>query len=185
MRLFVAVKPPQYVIEFVERLKARLVSVDSGIRYVGPENMHMTLVFIGEVDRGALPGIEESIGKCTYLPPFEVMLGKAGVFPSLENPRVLWVGGYDENFARLSVDLRRALGVVDDNRPICHLTLARMKGVGKGKLSRLVELSNGFLKTKRISFTVDKVLLFESFLRKSGAEYSVIREFKLKGEENG
>ena len=132
MRLFVAVAPPA---EQLQALDAALGVRDESLRWVPPEQWHLTLVFCGEVSPTVVPELTERLARgAARTPRFEVNLAAAGSFPrQAARARVLWVGlgGELETLTRLaercSAAARRS-GIGVEDRPFRpHLTVARAR----------------------------------------------------------
>jgi 2'-5' RNA ligase len=64
-----------------------------GVRWVPAENVHLTLKFLGEVDEGMVPDVEEALAAVAVAArPFALALEGGGCFPNARSPRVIWVG---------------------------------------------------------------------------------------------
>ncbi|MEE8402331.1 MAG: RNA 2',3'-cyclic phosphodiesterase [Candidatus Hydrothermarchaeaceae archaeon] len=182
MRCFIAVEvdEPQ-VRSFIEELSG----VSAALRVVRPENLHLTLKFLGEVPGDSIDCIVKAVeGTLSGFSPFETSLVGTGAFPSLDYMRVVWVG-FGENRERF-VEMQKAvdealvpLGFAPEKRFHPHLTLARMKSQkGKGQLKEFL------LKNQERAFgtlTVDSVRLKKSVLTPKGPIYSTERETRLTG----
>jgi RNA 2',3'-cyclic 3'-phosphodiesterase len=132
MRLFVAVDPPP---EQRLALDAAIGVRDEQLRWVPPEQWHLTLVFCGEVSEQAVPELHERLARgVARTPAFALRLAGAGSFPRpAGRARVLWVG-LDEDTATLSrlaercAAAARRCGIpVEDRAFRPHLTLARAR----------------------------------------------------------
>ena len=132
MRLFVAVVPPA---EEVARLEAAIGARDERLRWVPPEQWHLTLVFCGEVAESVVPELTERLGRAAArTDAFPLALAGGGSFPKqAARARVLWVGlaGDVSTLSRLadrcSAAARRC-GIDVEDRPFRpHLTLARAR----------------------------------------------------------
>lgn len=182
MRCFIAVDVDNSLINpFLEEL----LEVGAALRPVKPENIHLTLRFLGEVPDDSIEGIKKAMDDSfSDFEPFETSLEGTGAFPSMNYMRVVWIG-MKENRERL-IEMQKALdknliplGFDPDKRFHPHLTLARVKSqMGKGKLkaflSKNQERSFGKLK-------VDSVKLKKSVLSPKGPTYSTVGETKLTG----
>lgn len=181
LRLFIAVPIPQGMREALEGLQASWKARTQGVRWVRPEGLHITLKFLGNVPEERLQAIKEAMETAlSGLAPFEVRVKGVGAFPSLRNPRVLWVGVEDEEgklkgvFKALEKALQK-LGFPREERPFSpHLTLGRVKG--RGDFS--------FLEGSGFDFgplLVKEVILFKSDLKPEGAEYTPLYAVPLGG----
>ncbi|ASU82259.1 RNA 2',3'-cyclic phosphodiesterase [Nocardiopsis gilva YIM 90087] len=135
MRLFLAIDPPDDLLERVEEAASALRADGDGLRWSHPEDWHLTLVFLGEVDDGLRTLLEKRFAaEIHHHPPLSLAVRGAGTFPGDETrARVLWAGfeGDIGALGRLAADLRRVArksGVPIERRPyVPHLTLARSR----------------------------------------------------------
>jgi len=153
------------------------------IKWVDPENFHLTLFFLGDTDEEQIGAIRQELASLadTYSKT-HIQLEGLGVFKSIHKPRVLWAGisQYDElKDIKAALDQRMMqLGFKPDNREFKpHLTLARMKWIEeKQKLSKVLD------EFKSLHFqesTIDELIFFESILKPTGPEYNPIEKFEL------
>ena len=157
------------------------------IRWVAPENIHLTLKFLGEAPEEKLDMLKEILAKeVAQIHPFEISVRKIGVFPKLSRPSVIWIGV--ENSGKLSTLHRfvekaaSQIGSVPEKRPFsAHLTLGRVtrKGYGskpRGLIRKTIEESPVY-DFGRVQ--VDSVHIFQSELTPSGAKHRSLFEAKL------
>lgn len=183
MRCFIAVDVDNpSVSSFIDELS----EVGAALRVVRPENLHLTLKFLGEVPDDSIDSIKKAMDDSfSHFDAFEASLEGTGAFPSENYMRVVWVG-FEENRERF-IEMQKvldenlaSLGFAPDKRFHPHLTLARVKSQkGKGKLKAFIN------KNKERSFgklKVDSVELKKSVLGPKGPVYSTVGETKLKGE---
>ena len=187
-------------IELNESMRAELASVQSklkgsgaDIKWVEPENIHLTLKFLGATEKNRIDAIKNILDSTTgQIKPFNISLSSLGAFPDLNSPRVIWVGIEDENVgARHAVPLLihtienelSNLGFPKDNRPfLAHVTLGRARSPkNKQELKKIIDDIN-----KRRGgqcpppTTVNHVTLFQSALTPTGPMYHILHEAKLK-----
>lgn len=170
MRLFVAVRPPTAVRNAV---LAHLGGV-SAARWQDDDQLHLTLRFIGEVDRHAAADIADALAEVRH-PPIAARLGSIGTFTTRGRPHALWIGV--EPVAALTTlhhkvdqSLVRA-GIPSDARAfVPHITLAR--------LNRTAGPVAGFVarKVPAATFTIASLTLFESNLTRAAAVYQPLQE---------
>ena len=140
VRAFVAIELNAQVREAVALTAAELRrTVDVPVRWIKPESIHLTLAFLGEIawDRVAVAtrAMEEAARGSM---PFTLEMGALGGFPSLQHPRVLWVGvaGEVDALTALQRNLASRLrgeGFALEGREFSpHLTLGRVVGGGRG-----------------------------------------------------
>ncbi|HHQ41639.1 MAG TPA: RNA 2',3'-cyclic phosphodiesterase [Chromatiales bacterium] len=168
-RLFFALWPEPAVQEALTRLGRRLVR--KGGRRLPPEAVHLTLVFLGWVDPATRACLERGAGEVS-VPPFELVIDRAGAFP---RARVVWVGPgvTPQPLARLEAALREAAarcGLETDTRPfVPHVTLAR----------KAAPVPGGPL-PEPVRWPVADFALVRAHLRPGGAEYEVLRRWPLR-----
>ena len=177
-RLFIAIPLPSEVRE-------ELAACAEPIRAIGwtrPEQIHLTLRFIGDVQPEAAVAIESGLAGIR-VEPFILSLAGAGVFPPRGDPRVIWIG-VGENPARL-FQLRQqiddsllARGVEVDLRTFHpHVTLARVRdGAAPGAAREVVKRHRDYASPP---FRVDSFQLIGSELLPSGPAHTLKREFAL------
>jgi len=183
VRIFVAVE-----IDEVVRRKAASVSAGlraaleqsrdrRGVAWVVPQNLHITLQFLGETDASRAKAVADRLAPPFDTPPFDVAVAGLGTFPPSGPPRVIWLGVTD-GAAQLSALYRAValrldgLGFPRDARPFHgHLTLGRVKTACGPRLRDAMSAARA-ADAGRCS--VDHVTLFESRLSQAGSTYSVV-----------
>jgi RNA 2',3'-cyclic 3'-phosphodiesterase len=174
-RLFVAIRPP-------ETVRARLLASMGGVggaRWQSDDQLHLTLRFIGEVDRHRADDVHAALGMVIH-PPFESALAGVGSFDRRGEPTALWAGVAPQEPLRIlhkKVDqaLVRA-GLEPERRAYTpHITLAR--------LPRGARPVGGFLEAAgRLAsplFRVEDFCLYESHLTPEGARYEIVERYSL------
>ena len=185
LRLFAAVElsdETRLAIAAEQKRIAARFSGKSMLRWVKPEQAHLTLVFLGNVDAARAPAVIESVGRDVDLPPFEMALDGLGVFPPRGAPRVLWVGvtdGAQETTLLQRVIARRvtSLGIAIEERSFHpHLTIARWRESRPADRDRALDTgSRGTL--ARVA--VRAATLFESRLSPAGPAYTALAHANL------
>jgi 2'-5' RNA ligase len=155
------------------------------VRWVAAENVHLTLKFLGEVDEGLVPTVEEALAAAAGAArPFALALQGGGCFPNERSPRVIWVGvgeGSDEA-SRLAGEVERALKLLgfapEKRRFRPHLTIGRPKDPREGAATTAekIEQLRGFVAP---AAEVRALALIKSTLTPEGAVYDVLRRFEL------
>src|SRR4051812_23168447 len=93
VRTFIAVAIDKTIRDRVVTLQETLGRAGADVKWVEPENLHVTLLFLGEVEDRTLPVVCRSVAEVAAgLPPFEMTVEGAGCFPSARRPKTLWVG---------------------------------------------------------------------------------------------
>lgn len=172
-RLFVAIEPPPSV-------RDTLLAVMGGIagaRWQRDDQLHLTLRFIGEVDRHVAQDIAAALAG-VRVEPFELRLGAPGVFDRKGRIDTLWIGVTPHDAVRalhLRVDAALArVGVAADTRSFLpHITIARFaRGSGSLAPGCVHAASLG-----DIGFRVQGFALYESKLGHDGADYHVVERY--------
>ena len=178
MRAFVAVSPPPEVREAVAE-RARGLRHEGDVRWLPPENVHLTLKFLGKVTEEALAAVSAALdGVCRGHSPFEVGLAGFGAFPSRERAKVVWaaVGAGSAELESLAAEIESVLeplGLSREQRPyLPHATVGRARG-------RPARLPDTDVTGEPLSFPVRSVELVRSRILPSGAVYSVLSSSRL------
>ena len=176
IRLFVAIELPGPI-------RARLAGLCAGVpgaKWVAPENMHLTLRFIGEVDDALAMDIEAALGRVAA-PPFRIRLGEIGHFGSRGKVRALWAGieacaGLEHLRGKVESALVRA-GLEPEGRKFTpHVTLARLRDA---RLSRVREFLGTGNPIVAEPVPVERFVLYSSFLAREGAIHRIEATYDL------
>jgi len=176
MRLFIAIELP----EDVKRILGRMCSDIPGARWVAPEQLHLTLSFLGELDEAAMKRLDGELAGI-QAPGFDLHFAGTGCFPNRRQPRVLWVGLEPEPLLNsLAALVRKAVLACDipqEDRPFsAHITLARLKFPASHEVAAFLDQSQ---KQKLPTVSVREFVLFQSRLTPDGAIHTPIRSFQL------
>ncbi|SEO58216.1 2'-5' RNA ligase [Halogranum amylolyticum] len=184
MRLFVSIDLPDALADAVADVQKPLRDA-KGLTLVDPQQTHVTLKFLGDVDEDRLADVEEAIETAVdaaAVGPFEATVAGLGVFPSLDYISVVWAGVEDgaDEMTRLHEAVERettAIGFdAEDHEFTPHVTLGRMKDArGKETVQRAV----GGDPPNLGSFRVEQVRLTESTLTPDGPTYETVTRFSL------
>ncbi|HYG48122.1 MAG TPA: RNA 2',3'-cyclic phosphodiesterase [Allosphingosinicella sp.] len=174
-RLFVAISLPGPV-------RARLLDLMGGVagaRWLGDDQLHLTLRFIGEVDRHMARDVDAALSGVHH-PRFAIALNGLGAFDRRGEPVTLWAGVTPhEPLRALHKKVDQALvrvGVEPDRRAYMpHITIARLPR-GSGPLGSLLEQSGGAASPP---FEVGQFCLYESRLTPEGPVYAVAERYSL------
>jgi 2'-5' RNA ligase len=174
-RLFVAIRPPRLI---RERLLGLMGGV-RGARWQSDDQLHLTLRFIGGVDRHGAEDIHAALG-AIHQPRFEIALNGVGSFDRRGQAEALWAGVAPQEPLRIlhnKVDqaLARA-GIPPGTRAyLPHITLARLNR-SSGPIAGLLEESGG---VTSMPFPVRDFCLYESQLTPEGAVYTIVERYSL------
>ncbi len=173
MRLFVAIELPEAVREAAAIAGSRRDAWPAA-SWVRADNLHLTLVFLGEVDPATLAPLEAALRRhLAPLAPWRARLDGAGAFPPQGALRVVWVGVEPAApFVALAAAVRaacREVGLAVEDRAFApHLTLARCRPTWRAsERERLAKLAP----RQEAAFEVDAVAVIESELGAAGPRY--------------
>jgi 2'-5' RNA ligase len=186
MRLFVALEIPTEVRENLAALIESLRAVPPKARWVRPENLHVTLKFIGEVPETKLSVIRAALASVRSEQPVTLDFRGLGFFPNEKHPRVFWVGiEASPNLKTLAAEIdgtTEKLGIPREQRPFSpHLTLARFEPPRLPETLRAAIQENAGCEFG--SLHASQFHLIESKLKPSGAEYTTVESFPFAAAE--
>ncbi|WP_165874050.1 RNA 2',3'-cyclic phosphodiesterase [Rubrobacter taiwanensis] len=183
MRLFVAVALPQKLREFL-RQAVRELPHRGRVRWTKPENLHLTLKFLGEVPEGSLEEVAAALEEVRRRhAPFEAAVSGLGAFPAPRRARVVWAGISEGAgpLAALAADLdetlHRRTGLEREQREYrAHITLGRPAG-------RPVSFDPEAISIPERRFRVEGFDLMRSVLKPGGPVYTPLGSFALEGDQ--
>lgn len=160
------------------------------VRWVSPENVHLTLKFLGEISPQE---IEKLVGnlrsRIAEHQPFPLSLAEWGAFPSPKRPRVIWIGVQAPPALPILQSEVEAicarLGHPPEDRPFSpHLTIGRVnQHLNPDEWRRVRQAMDQFQVGEIGSISVEAIHLFRSDLRPDGAVYSILHTFPLGKQE--
>lgn len=184
LRTFIALEIPDGVRAAAAKLMQRLKASGAKVTWTAPENLHVTLKFLGEVDVTSIAHVCSAVQRAAApLSPFRVSLQGAGAFPEISRPRVLWLGvdeGKDpliELHARIEEQLAELSYPFDGRRYTPHVTLGRVRGPNEVLAEQLAlesQLAVG-------DMYVEEVLIYSSELTQDGPLYTPLGRAPLDG----
>jgi 2'-5' RNA ligase len=183
LRLFIALLFPERIKNELGKLIEDLRPRGQGIKWVEPENIHLTLKFIGEVRENKVDRISQALEEVLAgKEKFEGRVTNCGGFPNLRNPRVLWVGlDGAEPAVTMAKEINHKLipiGIKSEKRGLSpHLTMGRVKK--RSDLSALASYIES-LNFDAGPVILDRVALVKSTLTPSGPIYENLKLFELK-----
>jgi len=183
LRTFVALVLPEDACRVIEREQQDLADKVSGVKWVDPCTVHMTLVFLGSTASAAIAKIGTVMRQAAeHCNPIAFTLQGIGAFPHTRSPKVLWAGIRNCN-ALLDLQQQIAgglapLGFQKDKKQFQpHITLGRVRdGSARSVLGTLLEKRQN---QKYGEFMADRLVFVQSDLRPSGPVYTILQEIKL------
>jgi len=183
MRTFIAIDiNDDELIKKIYELSLAVKRTGASLKLVEPENLHITLKFLGEIDPKDIDIIKKVIEThAKKFSPFRISIEKLGAFPSIRSPRVIWVG-IEENKDKIvelaqaiSYDLEK-IGFRREKREFHpHVTIARVKKHNRA----LIDFINANKDKYFGTLTVGEILIKKSKLTPMGPEYTTIASIQL------
>ncbi|AWM40006.1 2',5' RNA ligase family [Gemmata obscuriglobus] len=187
-RTFIGIDIGDAIRGSAKALQKELAKVDPGVKWVTPESMHVTLLFLGDVDDRELHAVCKAVAAAARgEPSFSLRVSGLGVFPNARRPKVVWAGVTDgaDVLRRLHTALEEKMlalgGYRSEERGYTpHLTLGRVN-TPEAAVAVAAELP------KRTAWqggrvTVDEVLVYDSELNSDGPVYTVVGRAPLAGQ---
>ena len=188
MRTFIAIELPPQIKTALFKLQEQLKQSGADVKWVEPQNIHLTLKFLGEVEEEKITKIIQIIRDVAETNNvFQAHISSLGAFPKISFPRVIWVGiNQGDNETKLIVkeleEKIQKLGIPKEEKAFSsHITLARVKSPkNKDKLVQLLKSLEGSLTAENLGFSVNKITLFRSILSPKGPTYEILEAVNLK-----
>jgi RNA 2',3'-cyclic 3'-phosphodiesterase len=176
IRTFLCIEIPELIRARISELQAAMKSIDARVSWVRPENIHLTLKFLGNVPSKRISAVCQAASRAAgSSSSFSVEVSGTGCFPSPRNPRVLWVGLPDlpEELLQLHKQIEEQLareGFPRDSRRFSpHLTIGRIRSAeGAARVASQL-LESGF---EPVLFPANRIVVMRSDLHPSGSLYT-------------
>ena len=189
IRSFLAFELPEEIKGIITHVSEDLRKSSPDLKWVRVDNIHLTLVFMGNVKRDDLPAIGDAARKvCQGYGHFNISMKGMGVFPNRRNPRVIWLGleGDLERMSFLRDALQKHLrpfGIKEEKRRFKpHLTIGRFRKVGKSNFNIDEAITKYGAMTSPVCI-LKELILFKSDLKPTGAVYTKLETWPLFGEK--
>jgi 2'-5' RNA ligase len=185
LRTFIAVDLADDIRDRAVALQEDLARTDTDVKWVEPENLHVTMLFLGEVGDRDLPDVCRAVATtCAEHAAFDLSVEKLGCFGNPRRPRTLWIGVGDgaEELCALHAALETALLDLGcyrrEDRPFTpHITLGRVKS--ERSTPALAAALTKYASWQAGAMPVRKVLVMSSELTSDGPEYTVLSRARL------
>ncbi len=185
IRTFIAIDPGKAIQDRLVSLQETLARTGAAVKWVERDNLHLTLLFLGEVDERAVPGVCQVVSEtAAKQAAFGMTVEAAGCFPNPRRPRVLWVGvsAGTQEVCALHDALEQPLLDLgcyrrEDRKYTPHITLGRIRtDPGTDQLAAALAKQSGW---KGGDTTVRDVHVMSSELSSTGPVYTVLSRAKL------
>lgn len=188
MRTFIAIDLPKEIKDSLSTIQEQLKKSGADVKWVLPQNIHLTLKFLGEIDDARLSKINKIIEDATKdKNPFQIHISSIGAFPKIKFPRILWIGidkGNNETkgIVKELEEKISKIGIPAEDRPFSsHITIGRTKStLNREKLVQDLETLAIKFGEENLEFTVTKITLFKSTLTPKGPIYEILKETSLQ-----
>lgn len=183
-RAFAAIELGAVAVGTLAKLTKQMNSASDAVRWVAPEQLHVSLKFLGDVDNVMLPEICKVLRDCADgIEPFALELNGLGSFPKGKPPRVIWAGVADPTgllgqlHARIDAALAQ-LGIAPEGRGYTpHVTLGRVRrGTDREEIERLL---NATELGPAVRCEVDEFVLMASEKERNRVVYEAIDHIEL------
>lgn len=188
IRTFIAVDIGDAIRSRVVALQQKLERTPGGVKWTEPDNLHLTLLFLGEVDKMEVLSICRLVEKeSRKLAPFTMEIASLGAFPTPRRPKILWAGVTEG--AEAIKDLHDFIEAPlverggyrrEDRGYTPHLTLGRIGSEERDEAWSSIIAAHADWSAG--SVTIDEVLVMSSELRRSGPVYDVMGRGRLEGK---
>jgi len=187
MRVFIAIRLPDYIKNFASLVEENLKVNLPKISWVKPPNLHLTLKFLGEISDKQLDKVKQITSEiASQTSSFKIRLEDIGIFPDLKKARIIWIGSHNITQKLIKIveilDTELAkLGFPKEKRDFqAHITIGRIKihidpSLLEENLTEIKKLLN-----KKPGFTAQGLTIFQSTLGRMGAVYNALSEDKFK-----
>jgi 2'-5' RNA ligase len=188
LRLFIAIPVPESVKAALREVQDELKQVvpSKSVAWTKPDNMHLTLRFLGAVERAQLRDLQESLRVAvTGFGPVQVACERLGCFPDLRFPQVVWAWAHDAQellpqlVQRVNEATAAFAGQAAEARFVGHITLARPRRLRHPEAKALAVVVKAAVAREFGSWSVEALELIRSELSASGSRYTSLARFHL------
>ena len=191
IRSFLAFELPPETRRVLNRVAAEVHSSPLDGKWVRTGNIHLTVIFLGNIREEELAVMGEAVGRvCALYAPFPIRIKPMGCFPHKRNPRVLWLGLETDldRMARFRDTMQERLlpfGIKAEKRPFRpHLTLGRFRKAKRAD-PRVDDLLSFYKDLTSPPGSLNELVLFKSDLKPAGAVYTKMLSWPLSEKRQG
>ncbi len=187
IRTFICIEISDEVRNRIDAFQDQLRRIGADVSWTRAANIHLTLKFLGNVPKSKMGAVCAAVQEAVHsLRGFSVEVKETGCFPSLRNPRVIWVGVNSplDALQRLHTEIETSMepvGFPKEARPFSpHLTLGRLKSQRNARRLTSALMERGFV---AVTFQATQVVVMQSNLHPTGAAYSSLAVIPLERAE--
>lgn len=183
LRCFIAIEISEAIKKNLRDIIDIFRKTGADVKWTSPENIHITLKFLGDTDESVIPMIINALDKkMSIYSPFYIKIAGIGCFPDRKRPRVIWIGiEKAETLQKLNRDVEQEMvqyGYEAEKRVFSpHLTIGRVRS-SKG-IPELLKKFDEFAAFSFNDLNIRNITLIKSTLKPAGAEYSTLAEIPL------
>jgi 2'-5' RNA ligase len=185
-RVFIAIPISNIIKEKIEDIQERLKRIGAEVKWVVPQDIHITIKFLGNINVSELENIYIVVTNiCNKFSPFQISISSISAFPDKKRPKVIWIGVKEgkDILCKINKEVEDSLIKIgfkkEDKEFNPHITIGRVKG-----LYRLSQLADT-LKNMDIGdigeIHVRNIQVIKSQLTPSGPIYTILKEIPFKG----
>jgi RNA 2',3'-cyclic 3'-phosphodiesterase len=181
LRCFIEIDTPEQIRQEIGALIDNLKIYDADVKWIPAQNLHLTLMFLGNTPEILLPEIKDSLSAVVVsYKPFYIKIADTGVFPNRKNPRICWIGMEEDTgiLKTLQADVENSmkrLGFKSEDRAFNpHLTIGRVRS-RQGMIS-VVNVLDRYKGRTFGNIMVENIKIMKSGLKPQGAEYTRLYE---------
>jgi len=176
VRTFICIEIPEALKTLIADLQRELKQIDAQVSWVKPENIHLTLKFLGDIPQSRIAAVSKAVERAAgSSSPFDVEVSSTGCFPSTRSPKVLWVGlshvptQLNHLHQAIEDELAHA-GFARESKPFSpHLTIGRVRPPRRAPEVAERLIARGF---RSEPFSAGEVIVMRSELNPSGSVYT-------------
>lgn len=188
MRTFIAIELPKNIKDALARIQEELKKSGADVKWAAPDNIHLTLKFLGEVEDDKIEKINKIIDSvCAENSIYKISISSLGAFTKIDYLRVIWAGVEkgDPETKKMAKELEEEIekiGIPKEERVFSsHITLGRTRSaLNREKLDKEIKGLQEVFGKENLEFSVSKISLFKSTLSPKGPLYEVLKEANLK-----
>jgi 2'-5' RNA ligase len=190
IRAFVAIRVGSEIESRIGAFIAQMAPSVRGVSWVAPVRLHLTLRFLGDsVDPSLLHALTEAIAKAAAdFAPFRIAAHGVGAFPSLQRPRVLWIGLAGAPLPSIADAIdRKVVGLgfpPRDHEFSPHLTIGRVRSPKRFSV-KSIEIIRRAANREFGQAEIRELILFRSYLSSEGSRYEPLERFRLADRQIG
>ncbi len=185
LRTFIAFPLNKETQDQLKHIQNEFASLDIAMKWVSPENIHLTLKFLGDTLPRQIPSIKAILDTLTKtLTPTSFNIDTLGAFPSIHKPKIFFaaINDPDQRITKIVKEIRQTLTPLrfpKEKRGFkAHLTLGRLKSLKN--INLFIEKLNQYSLDSPITLNFDQITFYQSMLTPTGPIYDRLESFNLK-----